>query len=126
MASAAARVVDRVMSSSKAEIVPAQQPPRSRLPATFRRDQEHYPPLPHAFQPGKRRLMLEIYLVCAPGLETLLGAEARALGLRVRAVEPGGVTVDGELADVVRANIGLRTASRVLVRVASFKATAFH
>jgi putative N6-adenine-specific DNA methylase len=70
--------------------------------------------------------MLEIYLVCAPGLETLLGAEARALGLRVRAVEAGGVTVDGDLADVVRANIGLRTASRVLVRVASFKATAFH
>ena len=70
--------------------------------------------------------MLEIYLVCAPGLETLLGGEARALGLRVRSVEPGGVTVDGDLADVVRANIGLRTASRVLVRVASFKATAFH
>jgi putative N6-adenine-specific DNA methylase len=70
--------------------------------------------------------MLEIYLVCAPGLETLLAAEARALGLRVRAAEPGGVTVDGDLGDVVRANIGLRTASRVLVRVASFKATAFH
>lgn len=70
--------------------------------------------------------MHEIYLVCAPGLETLLGAEARALGLRVRGIEAGGVTVDGELADVVRANIGLRTASRVLVRVASFKATAFH
>ena len=70
--------------------------------------------------------MLEIYLVCAPGLEPLLGAEARALGMRVRAVEPGGVTVDGDLTDVVRGNIGLRTASRVLVRVASFRATAFH
>lgn len=70
--------------------------------------------------------MLEIYLVCAPGLEPLLGAEARALGLRVRTVEAGGVTVDGTIADVVRANIGLRTASRVLVRVASFRATAFH
>ena len=70
--------------------------------------------------------MLEIYLVCAPGLETLLGAEARALGLRVRGVEAGGVTVDGDLTDVVRANIGLRTASRVLVRVATFRATAFH
>lgn len=70
--------------------------------------------------------MLEIYLVCAPGLEGLLAAEARALGMRVRAHEPGGVTVDGDLADVVRANVGLRTASRVLVRVASFRATAFH
>jgi putative N6-adenine-specific DNA methylase len=70
--------------------------------------------------------MLEIYVVCAPGLETILAAESRALGLRVRAVEPGGVTVDGELRDVVRANIGLRTASRVLVRIATFRATAFH
>ena len=70
--------------------------------------------------------MLEIYLVCAPGLETILAAESRALGLRVRAAEPGGVTVDGELSDVVSANIGLRTASRVLVRIASFRATAFH
>ena len=70
--------------------------------------------------------MLEIYLVCAPGLENILAAESRALGLRVRSVEPGGVTVDGELRDVVRANIGLRTASRVLVRIASFRATAFH
>jgi putative N6-adenine-specific DNA methylase len=70
--------------------------------------------------------MLEIYLVCAPGLEQILAAESRALGLRVRSVEPGGVTVDGELPDVVRANIALRTASRVLVRIASFRATAFH
>jgi 23S rRNA G2445 N2-methylase RlmL len=70
--------------------------------------------------------MLEIYVVCAPGLEKILAAESRALGLRVRSVEPGGVTVDGELRDVVRANIGLRTASRVLVRIASFRATAFH
>lgn len=70
--------------------------------------------------------MLEIYLVCAPGLENLLGSEAKALGLSVRAIEPGGVTVDGNLDDVVRANIGLRTASRVLVRIAAFKATAFH
>jgi putative N6-adenine-specific DNA methylase len=70
--------------------------------------------------------MLEIYAVCAPGLETILAAESRALGMRVRAVEPGGVTIDGDLRDVVRANIGLRTASRVLVRIASFRATAFH
>ena len=70
--------------------------------------------------------MLEIYIVCAPGLEGLTAAEAKALGLRVRAVERGGVTVDGDIGDVVRANIGLRTASRVLVRIAAFKVTAFH
>lgn len=70
--------------------------------------------------------MLEIYLVSAPGLEGLTATEAKALGLRVRAVEPGGVTIDGDIDDVVRANIGLRTASRVLVRIAAFKVTAFH
>ncbi|HEX2781405.1 MAG TPA: THUMP domain-containing protein [Gemmatimonadaceae bacterium] len=70
--------------------------------------------------------MEDIYLVCAPGLESLLAAEARAAGLAVRHEEPGGVSVSGTLADVVRANIVLRTASRVLVRVAQFRATAFH
>ncbi|NUO63646.1 MAG: class I SAM-dependent RNA methyltransferase [Gemmatimonadaceae bacterium] len=70
--------------------------------------------------------MEEIYLVCAPGLERLLAAEARDAGLGVRGEEPGGVTVEGTLADVARANIVLRTASRVLVRVAQFRATAFH
>ncbi|NUQ22131.1 MAG: class I SAM-dependent RNA methyltransferase [Gemmatimonadaceae bacterium] len=70
--------------------------------------------------------MEDIYLVCAPGLERLLAAEARDAGLAVRAEEPGGVSVQGTLADVARANIVLRTASRVLVRVAQFRATAFH
>ncbi|HEX8850884.1 MAG TPA: THUMP domain-containing protein [Gemmatimonadaceae bacterium] len=70
--------------------------------------------------------MEEIYLVCAPGLESVLATEARAAGLAVRGEEPGGVTVEGTLAEVARANIVLRTASRVLVRVAQFRATAFH
>src|SRR5689334_20406862 len=118
MASAAARVEDRVMARPKAEIVPARRGHRSERPTTFRGDREHHEPRPSFPRIGISRLMLEIYLVCAPGLEPLLGAEARALGLRVRVVEPGGVTVDGTIADVVRANIGLRTASRVLVRVA--------
>ncbi|MFL5561611.1 MAG: class I SAM-dependent RNA methyltransferase [Gemmatimonadaceae bacterium] len=96
----------------------------------MRRDREHHRLFPLLARRARlsedRALMLEIYLVCAPGLETLLAAESRALGLRVRSTEAGGVTVDGGLRDVVRANIGLRTASRVLVRVASFRVTAFH
>ena len=70
--------------------------------------------------------MERLWIVCAPGLEQLLAAEARAAGIAVRGVEPGGVSAEGTLADVVRANVMLRTASRVLVRVAEFRATAFH
>jgi putative N6-adenine-specific DNA methylase len=46
--------------------------------------------------------------------------------LEIRArVEEGGVEWDGSLESVARANLWLRTASRVLVRVAEFRATAF-
>lgn len=39
--------------------------------------------------------------------------------------EEGGVSWEGDLASLMRANLWLRTASRVVVRVARFKATAF-
>lgn len=66
----------------------------------------------------------EIFLVATPGLEQVLGAEARALGFPDPVVQPGGVTVRGGWPEVWRANLELRTASRVLVRVGSF--LAFH
>jgi putative N6-adenine-specific DNA methylase len=40
--------------------------------------------------------------------------------------EPGGIAFDGDLTALARANLWLRTASRVLVRVAEFRATAFY
>jgi putative N6-adenine-specific DNA methylase len=46
--------------------------------------------------------------------------------LEIRAtVEEGGVEWDGSLESIARANLWLRTASRVLVRIAEFRATAF-
>lgn len=64
------------------------------------------------------------FAVTAPGLEPLCAAELR--GLEVRAsVEEGGVEWDGSIESIARANLWLRTASRVLVRVAEFRATAF-
>src|SRR5206468_8184731 len=50
--------------------------------------------------------------------------ELTALGERPR-VEEGGVSWSGDLRSVMRANLWLRTASRVLVRIATFRATAF-
>lgn len=65
---------------------------------------------------------LDIFLVAVPGLEAGLAAEARAAGFSpARAVE-GGVLVMGGWRDVWRANLELRGASRVLVRIGAFRA----
>ena len=68
---------------------------------------------------------LSCFAVTAPGLEAVCAAELSGLGLR-GAVEPGGVAFAGDIAALGRANLWLRTASRVLVRVAEFRATAFY
>lgn len=71
-----------------------------------------------------RRNHIDAFAVTAPGLEPLCAGELSALGVRPR-VQVGGVAWRGELESVARANLWLRTASRVIVRVAEFKATAF-
>jgi putative N6-adenine-specific DNA methylase len=60
----------------------------------------------------------------APGLEALALAEARALGLPA-VEEEGGFGWTGDLRSVLTANVGLRIASRVLVRLDSFEAVSF-
>lgn len=65
---------------------------------------------------------LSIFLVAAPGLETDLLAEARALGFSGVTPLPGGVQISGGWPEVWRANLTLRTASRVLARIAEFRA----
>lgn len=68
---------------------------------------------------------LELFAIAAPGLEPIVARELSALGEQPR-VEDGGVAWDGDARSMMRANLWLRTASRVVVRVASFRATAFH
>jgi putative N6-adenine-specific DNA methylase len=65
------------------------------------------------------------FAVTAPGLEPLCAAELKGLEVRCR-VEDGGVQWSGSLESIARANLWLRTASRVLVRVAELRATAFY
>jgi putative N6-adenine-specific DNA methylase len=65
-----------------------------------------------------------IFAVTAPGLERVAADELAELGIRA-AAEPGGVAWDGSLEQVYTANLRLRTASRVLVRVAEFRARTF-
>ena len=65
-----------------------------------------------------------LYAVTAPGLESLTAAELQRLGLEPTVVDPGGVSFQGTLTDVARANLWLRTASRILVRLGEFHVRA--
>lgn len=69
---------------------------------------------------------LSLFAVAAPGLAPVVGRELRALGMDGLVEEAGGVGFRGGVREVWSANLHLRTASRVLVRVAQFRATAFH
>ncbi len=71
---------------------------------------------------------MNLFAVCAPGLETILRQEMARLGLSPRpspaepaappaGEEEGGVEFEGGLKDIYRANLWLRTASRVLLRI---------
>ncbi|PWC89919.1 RNA methyltransferase [Azospirillum sp. TSH100] len=64
----------------------------------------------------------EIFLVAAPGLEPVLCAEASDRGFTNPTMVKGGVTVTGGWPEVWRANLELRGATRVLARIASFRA----
>lgn len=68
---------------------------------------------------------LECFAVAAPGIEPITAREVGLLGITDVAAEPGGVTFPAALAQVQDANLRLRTASRVLVRVARFRARTF-
>lgn len=75
-----------------------------------------------ATSPGR----LDLFTVTAPGLEALTVRELHALGAAARVVGTGGVAWHGALRALYDANVRLRTASRILVRVARFHASSFH
>ncbi len=64
---------------------------------------------------------VEAYAVAPPGLEDVLLAELRGLGLLEAAAEDGGVRFRGTWDDLGRVNLCSAVASRVLVRVARFR-----
>lgn len=65
---------------------------------------------------------LDLFLAAPPGLEPALAEEARALGFDRPHAVPGGVAVAGSRIEAMRANLWLRGAGRVLLRVAQFRA----
>ena len=70
-------------------------------------------------------MTLNCFVVAPPGLEELCRTELRQIGLTPDPVEPGGVAFPATHEQLYRANLQLRVASRVLVRVASFHAAHF-
>jgi putative N6-adenine-specific DNA methylase len=74
--------------------------------------------------------LFPIYCVCTPGLEPFLRQELQQLGLlKAEAAQTGaqggGVAFDGDPHALYRANLWLRTASRVIVRLGAFEAVGF-
>ncbi len=67
----------------------------------------------------------ELIAPCHFGLEAVLKQEIIDLGYDVSLVEDGRVTFIGDAEAICRANIGLRTAERILIKVGSFRAETF-
>jgi putative N6-adenine-specific DNA methylase len=59
------------------------------------------------------------------GLEAVVGQECKALGFENVVIENGRVLFTGDEADICKANLWLRSADRVFIQVAEFKATSF-
>ena len=67
----------------------------------------------------------ELIAQCHFGLEAVLKKEIYDLGYEILSVEDGKVTFEGDAEAICRANINLRTAERVLLKVGQFKAVTF-
>ncbi len=65
------------------------------------------------------------FVVVSPGLESVCGREMEALQLVPTRIEYGGIHFAGRLVELYRANLWLRTASRILVRFAEFQSRDF-
>lgn len=68
---------------------------------------------------------LDIIATSAFGLEAVVARELEQLGYEPKIISTGRVWFRGDARDVARANVRLRSADRVLIRVASFPADNF-
>ena len=66
------------------------------------------------------------FAVTAPGVEAITAAELVTLEITPLRTEPGGVEFEATPGQLYTANLELRTASRVIVRLAEFPARAFY
>ncbi len=68
------------------------------------------------------------FALSIPGFESICRRELDRLSdtLGVDQITKGGVAFNGRLTDLLKANLNLRTAGRILMRIGTFKATNFH
>ncbi|MBQ8084611.1 MAG: class I SAM-dependent RNA methyltransferase [Lachnospiraceae bacterium] len=68
---------------------------------------------------------LELIAPCHFGLEAVLKREITDIGLEIVEVSDGRVTFKGDVSAIAKANIFVRTAERILIKVGSFHAETF-
>lgn len=68
---------------------------------------------------------IELIAPCHFGLEAVLKKEILDLGYEIVSVEDGRITFSGDDTAIPRANIFIRTAERILLKIGSFKASDF-
>ncbi|MDQ2889566.1 MAG: class I SAM-dependent RNA methyltransferase [Gemmatimonadota bacterium] len=68
---------------------------------------------------------LDLFSIAAPGLGPTVASELTSLGFAPRSTSHGGVAWRGSQRDLYTANLWLRSASRVLLRVTEFHAATF-
>jgi putative N6-adenine-specific DNA methylase len=69
--------------------------------------------------------VLSCFATTTPGVELLVAEELRALAVAPGAIEPGGVDFAATRAQLAEVLLWLRTANRVVVRIAAFHARSF-
>ncbi len=73
----------------------------------------------------KKDRELQLFAITAPGLEPVCAGELAACGVAGVRPVPGGVEFRGGLREIYRVNLWLRTASRVVVRMDTFRCRSF-
>ena len=74
---------------------------------------------------GRINMKLQMVATCLFGLEKLLGEEIDALGCKRLDTMDGRVTFEGDERALVAANLRLRFAERVFIRMGAFPARTF-
>ena len=74
----------------------------------------------------KDLVRLKVFAMTAPGVEAILARELFAMGINPGDTVTGGVSFNGKIEHVMRANLWSRVANRVIVRIDEFHASTFH
>jgi 23S rRNA G2445 N2-methylase RlmL len=69
--------------------------------------------------------MDDLFVVVTPGLETIAAKEMHDMGIGTFTVENGGIALQGDMKDIYKMNLHLRTPSRILIRLGHFHSSSF-